>query len=301
MLEVKIDYQKLQVPTYSDQYSRIPHYTDNEKDMFICTAVFRKEYMEKLKDSDELPSRSKDNMLPAFFVYESDTVPLRQQLVKALQIRNDPKFTNRIFSQTFSGSKSVHTLVYIDPEYREDVSEDFKYYWSKLGSIIFGDVKYLDIACATIGRLSRNPNGVRDNGKIQECYYFNPNATLRNWGFEKIIEKHKIDLNLERIAKAERDQKASQLYLNNKEEEMIKLENMHKKGNGSEAFNLAYDVIVNHDCPKGANYISACAALKGCGFSADLAKEMLRIASEAHPTNISRRNVEKTVSRIYST
>ena len=49
MLEVKIDYQKLQVPTYSDQYSRIPHYTDNEKDMFICTAVFRKDYMEKFK------------------------------------------------------------------------------------------------------------------------------------------------------------------------------------------------------------------------------------------------------------
>lgn len=301
MLDVKIDYQKLKVPTYSDQYSRIPHYTDNDNDMFICTATFKDEYMEKMKDSQELLSRSMDNMLPVFFVYESDTLPLRQQLKKAAEIRTDPKFTNRIFSQTFSGSKSVHTLVYIDPEYREDIAEDFKYYWKLIGAYIFGSTDYLDIACATIGRLSRKPNGIRENGVIQECYYYNPNATLRNWTLEDKIKEHKQYLNLEKIRKQEDALKEHRLFLNNKDEEMTKLERIYKKGNCSEAFNLAYEVIVNHECPKGANYISACAALKGCGFSQELAKEMLRIASDAHPTNISRRNVDKTVSRIYST
>lgn len=301
MIDVKIDYQKLQVPTYKDPYSRIPHYTNNEKDPFICTASFKPEYIEKMKDSEELPSRTKENMLPAFFVYESDTLSLNQQFRKCQAILSDPKFENRIFSQTFSGSKSIHTLVFIDPEYRKDIAEDFKYYWAYLGKYIFGDVSFLDEACASIGRLSRNPNGVRDDGTVQECYYFNPNATLKNWGMEKTIANHKSALNEQRIEAEEREKRCTILFTNNKEDELEKLKNMYNKGNRSEAFNLAYDVIVNHECPKGANYVSACAALKGCGFSAELAKEMLRIASAAHPTNISRRNVELTVNRIYST
>lgn len=301
MLEVKIDYQKLQVPTYSDQYSRIPHYTDNERDMFICTATFKKEYMEKLKDSKELPSRSKDNMLPAFFVYESDTIPLRQQLRKAAEIRTDPVLATRVFSQTFSGSKSVHTLVFIDPEYREDIAEDFKYYWALIGKALFGDIEKLDVACATIGRLSRNPNGVRDNGTVQECYFYNPNATLRNWSLEKNIEKHKADLTKERIKKQEQLLKETRVFMNNKEDEMKKLEWMYANGSRSDSFLLACEVIINHNCPKGGDYVGACAALKGCGFSKELAKEMLKIASDAHPTNISRRNVDITVDRVYST
>ena len=301
MIDVKIDYQKLQVPTYSDQYSRVPHYVDNEQDMFICTAIFTKEYMEKLKDSNELPSRSKDNMLPAFFVYESDTLPLRQQLKMAADIRSNPSLANRVFSQTFSGSKSVHTLVFIDPEYRKDIAEDFKYYWALIGRAIFGNIECLDEACATIGRLSRNPNGIRDNGTLQECYYYNPNATLKNWTLEDKIEEHKIKLNSDRIKKQEELLRETRIFINSKEDEMKKLEWMYNNGSRSEAFTLACEVIINHNCPKGANYVGACAALKGCGFSKELAKEMLKIASDAHPTNISRRNVDSTVSRIYST
>lgn len=301
MIDVKINYQKLQVPTYSDQYSRVPHYVDNEQDMFICTAIFTKEYMEKLKDSNELPSRSKDNMLPAFFVYESDTLPLRQQLKIAADIRSNPSLANRVFSQTFSGSKSVHTLVFIDPEYRKDIAEDFKYYWALIGRAIFGNIECLDEACATIGRLSRNPNGIRDNGTLQECYYYNPNATLKNWTLEDKIEEHKIKLNSDRIKKQEELLRETRIFINSKEDEMKKLEWMYNNGSRSEAFILACEVIINHNCPKGADYIGACAALKGCGFSKELAKEMLKIASDAHPTNISRRNVDNTVSRIYST
>ena len=301
MIDVKINYQKLQVPTYSDQYSRVPHYVDNEQDMFICTAIFTKEYMEKLKDSNELPSRSKDNMLPAFFVYESDTLPLRQQLKMAADIRSNPSLANRVFSQTFSGSKSVHTLVFIDPAYRKDIAEDFKYYWALIGRAIFGNIECLDEACATIGRLSRNPNGIRDNGTLQECYYYNPNATLKNWTLEDKIEEHKIKLNSDRIKKQEELLRETRIFINSKEDEMKKLEWMYNNGSRSEAFILACEVIINHNCPKGADYIGACAALKGCGFSKELAKEMLKIASDAHPTNISRRNVDSTVSRIYST
>ena len=101
----KIDYWGLQVPTYESNFSTNPRWRNNEDDQFICTAVFRKSYVEKINTEGGTLSRSADNMLPAFFVYESDTLPIPEQLKVCKSILNDPLVASWIFSQTFSGSK----------------------------------------------------------------------------------------------------------------------------------------------------------------------------------------------------
>lgn len=309
MIDVNIDYLGLRIPTYSDQYSRIPHFTNNKNDQFICTASFKDEYMREYldnisddtADTDIKLSRSLENMLPAFFVYEFDSIPIVEQKRICKSTLANPKCFNRIFSQTFSGSKSIHTLVPIDQELREDIAQDFKFYWLRVAESIYGKdiASMLDPACASIGRLSRNPNGYRDNGVWQECYYFNPNATILNWGLENRIKERKEKIKANRLSKLIENQSQTKLWKESVQDEYAKIEKLHNTGKMSESFNLAYDVIVNHNCPKGANYISGAASLKGCGFGESFVREMLEIASSAHPTNIPKHSIETTLRRLY--
>lgn len=296
----KIDYWALKVPTYESAFSVNPRWKNNESDQFICTAVFKDEYISKINSEGGKLSRSADNMLPAFFVYESDNIPIGQQLKICNDINQDILLRNWVFSQTYSGSKSIHTLVYIDPQFRQDVARDFRYYWRVVGERIFGKniSDMLDSQCASIGRLSRNPNGIRENGKKQVCIYYNEHyaespINLQNW----IIDHTKVLENLEReMAKEQLERQMK--FDESKEDEEKKLERIYAKGNCSEAFKLAYSVLVNNDCPKGANYCSAASALRGCGFSRGMIEKMLSKASEAHPTNIPRRSVETILRRL---
>ena len=131
----KIDYWGLQVPTYESNFSINPRWRNNENDPFICTAVFKKSYVERINAEGGTLSRSADNMLPAFFVYESDTLPIPEQLKICKNILNDALVASWIFSQTYSGSKSIHTLVYIAPEFPESITKVLKYIKSLRDSI----------------------------------------------------------------------------------------------------------------------------------------------------------------------
>lgn len=301
MINLDIDYFKLRVPTYESKFSRVPHFRNNKNDSYICTASFTEEYMEKVLKTNEPISRSMTNMEPAFFVYEFDTLSIAEQKKICESLLNDPKFENRVFSQTFSGSKSIHTLIPIDPRYRKDIMLDFKYYWGLFANIFFGseNLKYLDSQCASIGRLSRNPNGVRENGVFQECYYYNPNATLMRWGLDSKIKEHNKQIEEMKRAEEIRQRQEKKVWVNNYSSEYEKLESLYGKGNKSEQFNLAYDVVMRNLCPKGANYIAAAASLKGSGFSREFTKNMLKVASKAHPTNISNNSIESILNKLY--
>lgn len=300
MISVDIDYLKIRVPTYMDKFSRIPRFVNNKNDPFICTASFTEEYMKHCVETKEEISRTAKNMQPAFFVYEFDTLSLDEQRSLCKSITENPKFENRIFSQTFSGRKSYHTLVPIDPQYRNDIAMDFKYYWLFMAKIFFGERHVmLDPQCASIGRLSRNPNGVREDGTLQECIYYNPNATLTNWGFESKLESHTSEILKARVDEQILRNQQTKIWNDQNVDEFDKLERLHASGNKSEAFDLAYDIIINHNCPKGANYISAAASLKGCGFSRGFTEEMLNMASSAHPTNISKHSVSSILAKLY--
>ncbi len=299
----KIDYWGLQVPTYESNFSINPRWRNNEDDPFICTAVFKKSYVERINAEGGTLSRSADNMLPAFFVYESDTLPIPEQLKICKSILNDTLVASWIFSQTYSGSKSIHTLVYIAPEFRESITKDFKYYWREVGERIFGEnmTSMLDQQCASIARLSRNPNGIRvkDNGeKIkQTCIYYNPESlthpiNLSGWITEHTKFLEQLEIKMQADAK-----KRMEAYANAVDEKK-KLEGIYNKGNCSESFKLAYKVLVEGICPQGGKYISAASSLHGCGFSKTIIREMLERASAEHPTNISQKRINQIIDRL---
>lgn len=295
---VNIDYMSLKVPTYENAFSKVPHWTNNKDDPFICTAVFKQSYIEKANKMLLDISRSSENMLPAFFVYESDKMTLSNQLKICKNISNDVDINKYIFSQTFSGSKSIHTLIYIAPEYREKVSNDFKYYWKIVGERIFGNyMSALDSQCASIGRLSRNPNGIRDNGKKQTCIYYNPNSINTYFNLKNVIESHERVLENLRNEMA-RNERLRNTKFNNDIDEKTKLTKIFEKGKCSESFKLAYHVLMDNECPKGANYVSAAWTLKGYGFSKEFIEELLIKASNAHPTNISKRSIHNIMNKL---
>ena len=294
-----IDYWKLQVPTYESAFSTNPRWKNNSNDQFICTAVFRKDYIEKINKEGGTLSRSADNMLPAFFVYESDELSVPEQFKICNEIRKDDLVSKWIFSQTYSGSKSIHTLVYIDPKFRESVAKDFRFYWREVGERIFGEnlTSMLDSQCASIGRLSRNPNGIRENGKKQVCFYYNSDYELMPYNLSNLITEHTKALKKMEI-QFQVNQKQRQEAYANAIDEHTKLEKIHNKGKCSESFNLAYQVLVEDTCPKGADYVSAAASLKGCGFSREFIEELLTKASNAHPSNIPKRSIGVILRRL---
>lgn len=298
-----IDYWQLKIPTYESNFSINPRWRNNKDDQFICTAVFKEEYIKQKNEEGGTLSRSADNMLPAFFVFESDKIPLTEQLKLCNDVKNDPLIASWIFSQTFSGSKSIHTLVYIDPKYRESVSKDFKFYWRVVGERIFGEktISMLDTQCASIGRLSRNPNGIRikdDGTKLkQTCIYFNPNCVnnpinLEGWITEHTKVLEQLELKMQADAK-----KRMEEYAKNSGDEETKLKNIYNKGKCSESLKLAYKVLIEGVCPQGGHYVAAANSLHGCGFSKSFIKEMLERASIAHPSNISQKRVNQIIDK----
>lgn len=300
---VSIDYFGLKVPTYENNFSVHPRWRNNADDQFICTAVFKEDYIKTMNESGGVLSRSADNMLPAFFVYESDNIPLGEQLKICNDIKTDGLIANWIFSQTFSGSKSIHTLVYIDPKFRKNITKDFKFYWRVVGERIFGEknMSIFDSQCASIGRLSRNPNGIRikpDGTKLkQTCIYYNPDCVNNPINLEGWITEHTKFLEQLELKIQEDYKKRLEDYAKNPGDEKSKLKNIYNKGKCSESLKLAYKVLIEGICPQGGNYIAAATSLHGCGFSKILIKEMLDRASTAHPTNISQKRVNQIIDR----
>ena len=286
------------IPSYKNKYDMAPHFMQENDDEFICAATFNEEaiskYLKDERDTDNFKNgklrRIDQNMTPYFFVYESDELSLDEQLKLIDDILDGPA-ASTITSVTFSGSKSIHILVRIPEKFRLDIKKDFKYYWDSVAQYIFQEHKdKLDKACASISRLTRKPNGIRDTGIMQTCYYYNKDACLMDSQFEWSVPIHNEELRKMALEAAEKERKRIMRADALKEtDEFEKLENMHKKVTTG-PFQVAYNAI-HGDCPAGENYVAALRSLRARGFSKEIQEMMLTNVSAAHPSNISKSRV----------
>lgn len=277
----------------NDKFDKEMHNNVSGKEEFICASTYKENGLELTEGK---LYRKTAAMLPVFFVYESDDLPLQEQGAKIADILNHSPYKKNIFSVTYSGSKSLHTLVYIDPKDRENVARDFKFYWSQVGLKIFGSDyhKHLDKACASIVRLTRMPGGYRkDKDKVQLCNFLN--RAVEGVDVSYINELYEAKVEEERKQKEEEEKKRLEQieaykangvtfsnFSNPDSEEHLR--RAVKKSNNP-AGQIAVELLDGGDPGSGANYIGAIGyAEKVCGK--ETAAIIRSLAHALHPSNI---------------
>lgn len=225
--------------------------------------------------------RDKEHAVPTALVYESDSVSLEEQMEMMKKHKSD----DRVMSATYSGSKSIHYIVPIDPEClmkidnAEDRSKFYKFCWKQIGEEIFTDVSEFDKACASIGRLTRNPGATRSsNGKIQTSYY-NKRTRLNKlekyysqWMAERRFEEMKREL-AKRSTPGERGVRYLQNVYN-------KTRNEHAK--------MALDALDGKAIVSGSNMIGCLGYLKTSGVEQSVIDQVKAEFHRQHPSNIHR-------------
>lgn len=253
---------------------------------YILTAEPTEEYIQSKPAQID---RKGEHYRPVCFLYESDELPIEEQEKMALQLKD--KIPDNIFSITHSGSKSIHTLVWIKPEDRDEVRKDFKWYWTEVAKKLFGDNwKHLDKNVASIARLSRRPGAIRDNGNKQTCLYINRN--VKGLDIDNLIQAKKVldkeeEMRNKMNAKIREMKKTSSSY--NERPLMEQFKSIANKSS-SESVRLAYDILNSGSAESGSNMIGAIMALakmaEGDSKWIDLRDELYDICHKQHPTNI---------------
>ena len=270
--------------TYDKELSKDS--TDKE---FICTAKYTREYEEELNNSNITPDRKSEHLIPTFFVYESDTLSLNEQ--KDLINKAN---TNHIYTSTFSGSKSIHYLVPIEQSQANEIKKDFKYYWNRAGEIVFNKeiMKSMDSNCASIGRLSRNPNAYRKigNAKVkQELLYKNDNVIPVN--LNQIIKEHNQELKskeeFNKVKLKINESINAQLPQLNNKKDINYLERCYNK-NHNENVGMALQVLKGVQLPKGSNLVGIASTLKTMDVDIELREQIVTILKQQHPSNLSK-------------
>lgn len=271
--------------TYDKELSKDS--TDKE---FICTAKYTKEYEEELNTGNITPDRKSEHLIPTFFVYESDTLSLNEQkdLINKANI-------NHIYTSTFSGSKSIHYLVPIEQSQANEIKKDFKYYWNKAGEFVFNKeiMKSMDSNCASIGRLSRNPNAYRTIGNAmvkQDLLYKNDNVEPID--LSQIIIEHNKELKSKKdfanVKTLVSKSLTSQLPQQMNKKDKTYLERCYNK-NHNENVGFALQVLNGMTLPSGSNLIGITYTLKQMDVDVELRKQIITILKQQHPTNLSKK------------
>jgi hypothetical protein len=274
----KEDVEKFDIQVVSEATNKTGHLEPLATDQFIVAA--------RLKDKSQGLIRRTDLMEPVFFVYESDDLPLPEQQRILGPMRSIPS----IFSMTYSGSKSIHTLVYIDPKDRDVVSQDYKFFWQAIGEELFGEnAKHLDPACASIVRLTRLPGGFRyDTGKDQKCLYINRKCCGVN--IVKANAKYQQKLLDVKRRQEETARKLEAFRLSGREssnpDSIEHLENLFNKTNDPRA-DIALTLLNGGDPGSGANYIGAIGYVK-TAIGPETAEQVRQAAHQLHPSNITK-------------
>lgn len=270
--------------TYDKELSK-----DSTNKEFICTAKYTREYEEELNNSNITPDRKSEHLIPTFFVYESDTLSLNEQ--KDLINKAN---TNNIYTSTFSGSKSIHYLVPIEQSQANEIKKDFKYYWNKAGEIVFNKeiMKSMDSNCASIGRLSRNPNAYRKigNAKVkQDLLYKNDNVIPVN--LNQIIKEHNQEIKskeeFNKVKLKINESINAQLPQLNNNKDINYLERCYNK-NHNENVGMALQVLKGIQLPKGSNLIGIAYTLKTMDVDIELRKQIITILKQQHPSNLTK-------------
>lgn len=131
---------------------------DNAKDTQVCVN----------KPLSKRACRKNDEVHKQNFLFECDETSLKRQV----QIINNlsDEFKKAILWACYSGSKSIHVVVKTDMP--DDATRDErKYIHSCLNSMFFEGKA--DPSGQNAARLARNPNAVRENGRVQKAFLIN--------------------------------------------------------------------------------------------------------------------------------
>lgn len=131
---------------------------DNVKDTQICVN----------KPLSKRACRKNDEVHKQNFLFECDETSLKRQVQIINNLSDD--FKKAILWACYSGSKSIHVVVKTDMP--DDATRDErKYIHSCLNSIFFEGKA--DPSGQNAARLARNPNAVRENGRVQKAFLIN--------------------------------------------------------------------------------------------------------------------------------
>ena len=285
----------------------------------FCLAWYKPHVWDWCKANKDMAPRRIANLIPTGFLFEADHLSVEEQM---RNIR--PEALKHISVITFSGTRSLHIVVPIpydigeriaswgvdienpaeplkDPTTVQPVKEIYADMWRSIGEQLFFDPSVLDEACSTVGRLTRMPGATRyvlpeDSrshiditqpiGK-QTCVFLNSACVYLDCG--------------PHLRKAEDTQKAKQaqksrnsLFLAIRSATSITAsrdyddELRHLKASQAkfpkDYKELALQVLVDNDCPSGAEYMSVMGCLKKRWPA--LAREFYSRVHEAHPSHL---------------
>lgn len=162
-------------------------YTENSDGEFECLNDFK-----SLSPTNEHKSiRSQDNVYLDKFLFEIDYIPNKSQeeclecQKKTLQKLCDDRV---IYRAVFSGKKSIHFVIKLDPETSDIPTnvDEYKFVW-KLLAKKYG-FSYADRACNDPCRLTRRPNVIRhDTNHNQDLLCFDKNKISLKW-FDEYVD-----------------------------------------------------------------------------------------------------------------
>lgn len=295
---VIIDWQPVRTPgfnrwTYPDKFSKTPHRND-PNDEYMLTSDFKPSYMEEVIAEGAEIERKNENLIPRYFLAECDGISLDEQTEIINKL--DDEVQSYIKSVTFSGNKSLHILFSIDVDFSV-TNREFKHLWKRFFNSISSPIGFasnLDEACADKSRMSRNPNGLREDGTRQTCLYYNPNPKifdLNDWleDFRKEEEERLAALEAQKQEPVEAPKESIDELL----------DRIYK---GAPEIRRIRDMIRSKDFPAGHNYLTDAVSmlifLKSLGYYEDyvldwIRKNFLIPVSQVHPSNISPQRARK--------
>lgn len=260
--------------TFKDQFQKTP--TNNSEDQFQCLNPLKITY----PFGEDLPGvkARKDENCSSMrnFIFEGDELSLQEQ--KQLILENKDVI-NRV---VFSGSKSLHARITIN--FEPESKQEYKWIHNYLNNKYFNGTA--DKACANSSRLTRKPNGVRDNGKIQTLLFKN-NTVLK---CEELHQKYLEEKEINELYNSFNNF-SSTSYERKSDSIIEELELMSDEVKQTETWNNAYDIacgIGNYD-----GIWSAIGYYNFLNFSADEIANQI----EWGKWNISKETIEKFLNR----
>lgn len=190
------------------------------------------------------------------------------------------EFQNNILWVCDSGSKSTHIVFKTNNTNSEAREYIFNYFNKK-----YFDGK-CDKSCKNAARLARNPNAVRENGRVQTSLFIQEDALaydvttlVENFKQEQFAKRMQLEMELRHLKKWVEKNNASI------EQQFEWIVNKTK----SESLKLAYDIYTTKSVASGENMIGAIKAVQTLGpkFS-EIAIEVQNICHSLHPSNITK-------------
>lgn len=281
-IDCNFDFMTDRTPVCEDKYSK-PTFTATEKTQFLVTASYKPGYIQQVNEGKADINRCGENMIPEYFVYESDELGIEEQKDIAEKLLNSSN-CKYVRCVTDSGNKSLHILVKINNG--QALTDDFKMWWRRCADFLFGKdiAEKMDKACASVGRLTRFPNGTRDNGKKQQCLYYNPESTA----FEFTDDEIDSIKWAKKVQQADIEKKLKKVIYDD-ESEIERLTKYYKAN--PDKWGLVYRTLVeNKPIPSGSDMIGSIKKLETANMP-ELRKAFANFAHQQHPSNIGYKHV----------